>query len=267
MSPACPDGGLRSGAPRVYLHPAEERTAAGQDTRALTLDIIGAGFGRTGTSSLRAALEALGYPCYHMSDLLFRPERKPDVAFWHEVAEAPDAAHDWDRVFGHVRATVDFPGCAVWRRLAHDHPAAKVILTLHPGGAGAWYDSCRKTIYVGTGLDAATAFGRTFNAMMDRLVWNGLLQGTMEDRSAAIARYEAHAAEVRDTVPADRLLVFAADQGWDPLCAFLGQPVPDLPFPKANDREAMSRTMDRVKRFALRNKAAQSGTEPGEGQT
>jgi len=200
-----------------------------------------------------------------MSDMLFRVEHKPDIAFWLEVAEAPEAAHDWDRVFADVRATMDFPGCAVWRRLAADYPEAKVILTLHPGGPEAWYESSRKTIYMGTGLDAATPFGRSFNTMMDRLVWNGVLQGTMEDRCAAIARYNDHAAEVRDTVPADRLLVFAADQGWDPLCAFLGQKGSALPFPNANNREAMSRTMDRVNRFALRNKTAAPGTGPGEG--
>jgi hypothetical protein len=225
----------------------------------MSLEIIGAGFGRTGTLSIRKALSDLGYPCYHMFDVLFDPRRKADIDFWTEVADAPDAPHDWERVFGGLRATVDFPACAVWRQLVRDHPEAKVLLTLHARGARAWAESTRGTIYVGTGMEAGTAFARKVNDVMDRLVWHGMLGGAMDDGDAAARAYEAHIEEVRDTVPASRLLLFSADQGWGPLCAFLGQPVPDRPFPNINNRDEMGRIMARLERlrsFGLRSGAA-----------
>lgn len=222
----------------------------------MKLDVIGAGLGRTGTLSLRSALETLGYPCYHMLDLLFDPYRKTDVDFWLEVAEDPTRIdRDWMRVFSGYRATVDFPSCTVWQQLAQAYPAAKIIFTHHPRGAKGWYDSTRATIYSGTGGDAGTAFGAKVNKMIDALVWHGMMRDTMEDEPRAIARYTQHFEEVRDTVPADRLLVYSVDQGWGPLCAFLGQPVPDDAFPQVNQRDQMARTTERLLRmrnFGLR---------------
>jgi len=216
----------------------------------VTLEIIGAGFGRTGTSSVRKALNELGFPCYHMFDVLFNPQCRADIDFWQEVADDPQSvARDWNRVFAPYRATVDFPACAVWRPLLAAHPKAKVLLTLHARGPEAWYDSTRGTIYVGTGLEAGTTFARKVNDMMDRLVWRGLLQGTMENRDAAIARYNAHIAEIRAAVPPEQLLLFSPDQGWEPLCAFLGVPVPTAPFPNVNNREEMARTVGRLARL------------------
>jgi len=222
----------------------------------MKLDLIGTGLGRTGTLSLRSALETLGYPCYHMVDLLFDPYRKGDVDFWLEVAENPEQIErDWTRVFAGYRATVDYPSCTVWRQLAQAYPEARLIFTHHPRGAKGWYDSTRATIYSGTGFEAGTDFGAKVNAMMDALVWHGLMQDTMDDESRAIARYNAHFEEVRDTVPADRLLVYSVEEGWGPLCAFLGVPVPDEPFPQVNGREHMARTTARLQRmrsFGLR---------------
>lgn len=222
----------------------------------MKLDLIGTGLGRTGTLSLRSALETLGYPCYHMVDLLFDPYRKGDVDFWLEVAENPEQIErDWTRVFAGYRATVDYPSCTVWRQLAQAYPEARLIFTHHPRGAKGWYDSTRATIYSGTGFEAGTDFGAKVNAMMDALVWHGLMQDTMDDESRAIARYNAHFEEVRDTVPADRLLVYSVEEGWGPLCAFLGVPVPDEPFPQVNGREHMTRMTARLQRmrsFGLR---------------
>lgn len=216
----------------------------------MALDLIGAGFGRTGTFSLRTALGKLGYPCYHMMDVLFDPAHKTDVDFWLEVAEDPDTPdRDWSRVFGDVTATVDYPACAAWRGLVAANPDAKVIFTLHPRGAEAWYDSTRNTIYAGTGLEAGSRFGEKINAMMDRLVWHGMLQNAMEDRDRAIARHDAHLQEVRDGVPEDRLLVFSVDQGWEPLCKFLDLPIPDGEFPNVNEREHMARVTARLMRM------------------
>lgn len=213
----------------------------------MPLRIIGAGFGRTGTSSVAEALRQLGYPCYHMNDVLFDPRRKADVDFWRGVVADPAAAgRDWGRVLGGLRATMDFPACAAWRGLARAFPTARVLLTLHPRGAEAWYDSALRTIYQGTGLGAASVFGGKVNDMLDRLIWDGLLQGTMDSREAALARYEAHIAEVRAEIDPGRLLVFSADQGWAPLCAFLGHPVPDRAFPNVNSGEEMARRLRRL---------------------
>lgn len=218
----------------------------------MTLDIIGAGFGRTGTLSISVALGKLGFPTYHMTDILFHPVHRQGMEFWGEVANAaPGSQHDWSRVFADFRATVDFPGAVVWRELMVAYPKAKVLLTLHPKGPGAWYDSTVETIYGGTGLESSSDMGATFNRMMDELVWHRMLQDTMDSREAAIARYNAHIAEVQAEVPPDRLLTFSADQGWEPLCAFLDVPVPDEPFPRANDRDVIKQRLDRTER--LRN--------------
>ena len=191
-----------------------------------------------------------------MLDLLFDQYRKADVDFWLEVAEDPKVVNrDWLRVFSGYRATVDFPSCTVWQQLAQAYPEAKIIFSHHPRGPKGWYDSTRATIYSGTGFEAGTAFGAKVNKMIDALVWNGMMEGTMEDEPRAIARYNAHFEEVRDTVPADRLLIYSVDQGWGPLCAFLGVPVPDEAFPQVNQREQMARTTERLLRmrnFGLR---------------
>lgn len=214
------------------------------------LKIIGAGFGRTGTSSVREALGELGYRCYHMTELLFSPDRKGDVDFWRDAWDRQDRSTiDWDRLYDRFDATLDFPGSVFWKEQAEAFPEAKVILTLHPKGAESWYESTIKTIYGGAETDNSTEFGRKVNDLMNDAVWNGMLRGTMDDRKAAIARYNEHTEEVKDTIPADRLLVFSADQGWGPLTRFLGVEYREGDFPRTNDREAMSRTVARLKRM------------------
>ena len=216
----------------------------------MTLKVIGAGFGRTGTSSVRAALGDIGYRCYHMSEVLFSPSKKGDIDLWRAAADAEDRSKiDWAGIFADYDATIDFPGSAFWRELAETFPEAKVILTHHPKGPDGWYDSTINTIYGGVGPAGSTEFGRKVNDLMNDLIWNGALKGTMDDRDAAIARYKAHSEEVKDTIPADRLLVFSADQGWEPFAAFLGIEGKSGPFPRENDREAMSRTVARLKRM------------------
>jgi hypothetical protein len=209
----------------------------------MPLEIIGAGFGRTGTMSTYTALNQLGFPCYHMIEVLQNKANAGHLDFWRKVAHAPPGAQaDWEQVFAHYRACVDNPACCVWRELLEAYPNAKVLLTLHPNGAGAWYDSTIDTIYFTENvwqfkvLEIFTPFGRKFGDMSRRLIWGRTLRGVMNDRDAAIARYNQYVEEVKAAVPPDRLLVFSVDQGWGPLCAFLGLPVPDAPFPNVNDR-------------------------------
>jgi Sulfotransferase domain len=216
----------------------------------MTLRIIGAGFGRTGTESTHAALNQLGFPCYHMVEVISNKANKSHLDFWRMVANAPAGMqHDWSEVFARYTATVDFPACCVWRELLVAYPGAKVLLTLHPRGPEAWYESTFDTIYFPERawqfkiLEWLTPFGRKMNDMTRKLIWQRTLHGTMRHRERAIARYRAHIEEVKAAVPADRLLIFTVDQGWDPLCGFLGVAKPVTPFPNLNDRAAFKKNI------------------------
>lgn len=223
----------------------------------MALKIIGAGFGRTGTLSVCTALNQLGFPCYHMFEVLENPRNRSHLGFWAGVAEAPPAVqHDWNQVFEHYTAAVDNPACCVWRELMQAYPDAKVLLTLHPRGADAWYESTIDTIYFTETkwqfkvLEWFTPFGRKFGRMSRRLIWQRSHRGTMVDRAQAIAHYQRHIDEVRAAVPANRLLVFSVDQGWEPLCRLLGVPVPETPFPNVNDRAAIKAIIGKMQRGA-----------------
>jgi hypothetical protein len=223
----------------------------------VTLKVIGAGFGRTGTWSTYVALSQLGLPCYHMAEVITNPANKSHLDFWRKVANSPPGSqHDWSQVFANYTATVDNPGCCVWRELMQAYPDAKVILTLHPRGAAAWYESTIDTIYFTENkwqfkvLQVLTPFGRKFGDMSHKLVWGRTLNGVMDDKAKAVARYNAYIDEVKAAVPADKLLVFTADEGWDPLCAFLGVARPASEFPNLNDRAAIKRVIGDVIRGA-----------------
>ena len=217
------------------------------------LEIIGAGFGRTGTWSTFAALNQLGFPCYHMQEVILNKANKSHLDFWRKVANTPPGTqNDWTQVFAKYTATVDNPGCCVWRELLTAYPDAKVLLTLHPRGAEAWYDSTIDTIYFTETmwqfkvLEWLTPFGRKFGDMSRKLIWQRSLRGTMSDKAKAIARYSAYVDEVRAEVPPDKLLIFEVTQGWDPLCAFLGVEKPKTPFPNLNDRASIKKTIQGV---------------------
>lgn len=223
----------------------------------MALQVIGAGFGRTGTMSIFTALNQLGYPCYHMVEVIRNPANTGHLDFWSRVADTPPGrAHDWEQVFANYTAMVDFPGSCVWPELVAAYPDAKVLMTLHPKGGSAWYDSALETIYFTENrwfwkvLEALTPFGRKMGPMCRKLIWQRTLGGTMHDRAAAVAQYERHLADVVATVPPEKLLVFTADQGWEPLCAFLGVPVPDTPFPNVNDRAQFQTMFKGMKRAA-----------------
>lgn len=225
----------------------------------MPLAIIGAGYGRTGTMSTYVALKRLGFPCYHMIEVLQNPANREHLDFWLRVARAPEGTqHDWERVFAGYTAAVDNPACCVWRALMAAYPQAKVLLTLHPKGPEAWYDSTIDTIYFTETmwqfrvLAWTTRFGRKFGEMSRRLIWQRAHRGTMADRAAAIAEYHRHVEAVRAAVPPERLLVFSADQGWEPLCRFLEVPVPDEPFPNVNDRAQIKTTIAGITRGAYR---------------
>lgn len=196
------------------------------------MKVIGAGFGRTGTLSLKGALETLGFgPCYHMTEVFAHPEHAP---LWTAAANGSNV--DWNAIFEAYESTVDWPSAALYARLIEAFPDAPVILTVRD--PDAWYESCINTIYPASAPDAGSEFATSDDPiaqMIAAVIWQGTFQGNFRDKCHAISVYERHVAEVRTRVPADRLLVFEVRQGWEPLCRFLGVEVPeDLPFPRVN---------------------------------
>jgi hypothetical protein len=205
------------------------------------LRVIGAGFGRTGTLSIKAALEELGFgPCYHMTE-----------AFAHVVhaerwaAASRGEAVDWRELLAGFRATVDWPACSYYRELMAAFPDAKVLLTVRE--AEGWYDSVGATIYRMrrlTTFPPVRQFLRVFLPNTQKVLvnvhetfWDNTFKGRFTDRRYAIGVYNAHIEAVKDYVPRERLLVFNAREGWQPLCSFLGVPVPaGKPFPSGHGR-------------------------------
>lgn len=190
------------------------------------LDVIGAGFGRTGTASLKLALETVGFgPGYHMSEVISNPGH---IDLWNDVAAG---APDWDAIFKGYVSAVDFPAATYWRELADYYPDAKIILSLRD--AERWYESTQETILSEKmwTLIGPTPWGR----MVDRTV-SRLFDGKIHDHDTLIRVYNGHNEAVKAAFGPDRLLVFEAKEGWAPLCAFLDVPVPDAPFPRVNSR-------------------------------
>ncbi|MFC7340493.1 sulfotransferase family protein [Saccharopolyspora griseoalba] len=204
--------------------------------------IIGAGFGRTGTASLKAALEHLGYgPCYHMFEVIAQPERARD---WWRALDGE--VSDWETVLGGYQSTVDWPGCAFWRELVDFYPDAKVLLTVRD--PDKWYDSVHSTIYQFVQEEPGDdAFGRLLRPTIDRMIWNGAFDGRFDDRAHAIEVFEKHNAAVRAVVPADRLLTYRIGEGWQRLCEFLDVPVPDCEFPHVNDSGSIRELVQQVR--------------------
>lgn len=200
----------------------------------MALAVVGAGFGRTGTLSLKGALETLGLgPCYHMTEVFAHPEHVP---VWRDATEGRPV--DWDALFAGYGSCVDWPACAFWRELASHWPDAKVILTVRD--PQRWYESVAKTIYLVLQRELpgdAPEPVRAHHAMVRRLIDEGTFGGRFEDRDHAIGVYEAHNRAVREAVPPDRLLVYEVAEGWEPLCRFLDRPVPAEPFPRVNSTD------------------------------
>jgi hypothetical protein len=212
----------------------------------MTIEVIGAGFGRTGTLSLKLALEQLGYDkCYHMMEIFGHPEH---VALWHAATRGEPM--DWDALYQGYRATVDWPECAFWAEQMHHFPDAKVVLTERD--PERWHDSVMNTIYPSSLAQQASddPGAQAWAAMAFELIWDGTFHGRIEDRDYAIGIYREHNDRVKREVPADRLLVFEASQGWAPLCEFLGRAVPQTDFPRVNTTEEFQARAPRSARDA-----------------
>jgi hypothetical protein len=196
----------------------------------MSLEVIGAGYGRTGTMSLKLALEQLGFgPCFHMSEAIAQQACIPG---W---LEACRGRANWGKTLAGYRATVDHPGCAFYRELAAAYPEAKVVLTVR--NPNDWFDSTQATVF--SPLMRERVPESPLKELLTKTVW-GLFGDGIDDRDFMIAAFERHVAEVRNVIPNDRLLVFEVAEGWGPLCDFLGVAVPATPFPRVNSRAEMA---------------------------
>jgi hypothetical protein len=201
------------------------------------LKVIGAGLGRTGTTSLKLALEQLQLgPCYHMVECFSGgPEH------WQLWVDALTGKPDWDRVFDGFQSTLDFPASTSYQALAAHYPQAKVILTVRdPEG---WYESTQKTIFSPRWIEylKTVEMGRYM-----QLTVNDYFQDRMHDKSYLIECFKAHIETVRCTISASQLLIFDVKDGWEPLCQFLELPIPDGEFPCVNDTQATQNGMNGI---------------------
>jgi len=196
----------------------------------MALKVIGAGLGRTGTLSLKLALEHLGFgPCHHMAEVFANmPDQLPK---WQAVVEGRP---DWDSVFDGFASCVDYPACSYWEQLAERYPEAKIILSLRE--PDKWFESVSSTIFSQpmTGMILKTPLKLFFETAVlkdfgERIGDRAFMTDYFQSRNEAIIA----------AVPPERLLVFEAKMGWEPLCAFLGVAVPDVPYPRVNSREEM----------------------------
>jgi hypothetical protein len=193
----------------------------------MSLKVIGAGLPRTATWSQKLALEQLGFgPCYHMSEALEHPEHWPQ---WEAAAAGQPV--DWRALFAGWGSTTDAPGCHFYRELMAAYPEAKVLLSVRD--EERWFASTQNTILSGAVAGFHAARGSL--AMVEAVGWG--TNPRLHDKDWLLERYRRHNREVQEVVPADRLLVYNPADGWAPLCAFLGVPVPAEPFPQVNSTD------------------------------
>ncbi|KAF7261387.1 Cell wall integrity and stress response component 1 [Paragonimus skrjabini miyazakii] len=240
-------------------HPTARTYSGIDNTTQSGLLIIGAGLMRTGTTSLKNALEVLlGQPCYHMSEIVTRYE-EPHIKQWllnfqkMEKTVRNDDRILWDNIFYGCASAVDYPTCAFYKELMDVYPHAKVILTERE--PRAWVDSCRSTTLCPDMLRTPT-IGMRLSFWFRNLKSLPILHhtmfahtlgenyGSMSDKTL-IETFERWNKTVQNYVHPERLLIYRVEQGWRPLCKFLKIPEPpvDKPFPHLNKREEMAKNI------------------------
>jgi len=207
----------------------------------MALQVIGTGQGRTGTTSLKAALEHLGFgKCYHMLELL----NNPDQIVYFEKAEKGEKVN-WDELFQGYHSAVDYPIIQFYKELIEKYPDAKVIHTTRD--PEAWFKSISNTIFWATqptpGRMLRMMIRLPFSSILRKrfrvIKFNGMMVGKifgkdLKDKAKIIDYFNAYNRDVLNTVPKERLLIYDVKTGWEPLCQFLGVPVPSIPFPHSN---------------------------------
>lgn len=214
----------------------------------MTIKVIGAGFGRTGTLSMKYALEMLGFnKCYHMMEVSMNPHH---MRYWMDLAAGRPI--DWEAMFDGYQATVDWPSANFWREQLAQYPEAKVLLTRRD--PDRWYDSVKNTIWKTSSSNrnnpdkrAQASAEFAFN-----VIWDRVFDGRLDDKAHVIACYEAHNQDVIDSVPEAQLLVYEPGQGWDPLCEFLNVAVPGEAYPHVNSTAEFTERWQKISEEAQR---------------
>ncbi len=203
------------------------------------LQVIGAGLGRTGTLSLKLALEHVGFgKCYHMSEMI--AHMRAHLPLWVESAKGDP---QWDAIFEGYHSSTDYPGCMFWRELAAKYPEAKIILTTRD--PDKWFESVTATVM--SPEHRARFEGNPLMAEFFRLtVFDADIERRLGNREKMVEYFNTWNQSVIDQAPAERLLVYKAGDGWEPLCDFLGVPVPPEPYPRVNSREEMTERTGQV---------------------
>ncbi len=198
----------------------------------MSISVIGVGVGRTGTNSLRLALNQLGLgPCHHMDEVI--QNMTVQVPLW---AAAAKGNPDWTAIFKGYGSAVDWPTASFYRELHKQYPTAKFVLTQR--STESWYASFSETIYKLLGMkdELPTHMQDWLTMSLAVLAKAGVTNGM--DETGLKAAFNTHNEAVKAAIPAKQLLVYEVSQGWEPLCAFLGKPVLSEAFPRSNDRTA-----------------------------
>jgi Sulfotransferase domain len=192
------------------------------------LQVVGAGVGRTGTHSLKLALEQLlGGSCHHMIEIMNDPSQVPA---WTDAIEGRPV--DWSAMLAAYNAIVDWPGGAFWRELSAANPDALVLLSVRD--PESWYRSATNTIFLS--FDRVPPELQPWMNTMRKLL-RDRFSDELDNETAMIDAFERHNAAVRAEVPPARLLEWTVTDGWAPICERLGLAVPDDPFPVTNTTE------------------------------
>ena len=198
------------------------------------LKVIGAGFGRTGTHSLKLALETLGFgPCHHMFEIR---QSRQQLELWRTISKTPDI--DWNLVFAGYLSQTDWPGARYWQQLAKAFPHSKVVLTYRD--PKSWYQSFKSTIVRANRagiLHDPDLHTRAMAEIVEDIVFRQTFDDRPEDENHAISIYLKHISDVMEEIPRERLLLYNVSEGWQPLCDFLDVKVPDSAFPVPNSKE------------------------------
>jgi hypothetical protein len=199
----------------------------------MPLSVIGAGFGRTGTMSIKMALEQLGLgPCHHMEEVFANPAQLP-----HWLAAADGQKVDWDEVFIGYNSTIDWPSAHYWRDLANVYPDSKILLSVR--STNRWWESFSGTIktILQNKDSIPDEHPRSVINMAYKIIVEQTFGGALNDKAVVLSEYQKRIDDVKQAIPADRLLIFDVTEGWAPLCEFLNLPIPDGDFPRSNSRD------------------------------
>jgi len=195
----------------------------------MSLRVVGAGLGRTGTHSLQIALQQLlGAPCYHMLEIIEHPEFIPA---WQDAVDGKPV--DWEAVMNGYSAAVDWPAAAYWRELAEWNPDAIILLSTR-SSTDAWWKSANDTIFEISRREAPPVPALQAQQKMAVDMLTKTFTPNWSNEADAKKAYELHNETVRATAPRDRLVEWQPGDGWEPICSALSLPVPDEPFPHVN---------------------------------